>query len=48
MNKCPYCGRDNEDKALNCSHCFAGLPTEKKEEKEAEKPQKQGVKKHGT
>ena len=38
MKKCPYCGRDNENDAKNCSHCFAGLPVE--QPKTAEKPEK--------
>ena len=48
MKKCPYCGRENDTQANVCNHCFAELPSEKKEEKESEKARKQGVKKHGT
>ena len=46
MKKCPYCGHINDDDSSNCAHCYAGIPAEK-QEKEAKKPQKRGVKKHG-
>lgn len=26
MKKCPYCGRDNEDCATKCVHCFGSIP----------------------
>jgi uncharacterized membrane protein YvbJ len=47
MKKCPYCGRDNDDKAVICEKCYAEIPAEK-QKTEPEKVQKQGVKKNGT
>ena len=32
MKKCPYCGHINDDSRWNCEHCYAGFPTEKKQE----------------
>jgi len=32
MKKCPYCGKDNDDKASACERCFAGFPAEKQKE----------------
>lgn len=23
--KCPFCGHDNDDKAVSCRHCFAEI-----------------------
>jgi len=42
MKKCPYCGRDNEDTANACGHCYAGFPVEKpvKQPVKAEKAEK--------
>lgn len=36
MKKCPYCGQVNEDNENRCSKCYAGLPKDKKEEKDKE------------
>jgi len=40
MKKCPYCGKDNEDNATGCVHCYAGFPVEKREEKQPKKAEK--------
>ena len=39
MKKCRYCGKENEDSATRCKHCFAGNPHET-EQKTDEKPVK--------
>lgn len=36
MKKCPYCGHDNEDKAVCCARCYAGIPQEKLETEKKE------------
>lgn len=41
MKKCPYCGKDNDDKAKTCEHCYAGFPNENKKETEHETPANQ-------
>lgn len=28
MVKCPYCGHENNDEAVNCERCKAGIPHE--------------------
>lgn len=48
--KCPYCGKDNADKAKTCERCSAGLPVKeettlqlKKAEKKSEEMNKNGT-----
>lgn len=36
MKRCPYCGRENKEDAVNCAYCFAAIPHE--EPKENVKP----------
>lgn len=44
MKKCPYCGRENDDRNVNCEKCFARIPAEKPKEqpkKANKKPDKE-------
>ena len=34
MKKCPYCGEVNNDDAVVCQKCCAGLPVEEAKEEE--------------
>ena len=36
--KCPFCGHENDDKAMNCGHCFAEIHIQ--EEKKIKKDKK--------
>ena len=38
--KCPFCGHENDDKAMKCGHCHAEIHVEEKKTKKYKKDER--------